>query len=115
MSWTPTASVSPTANPALGLVDVFNVNLNVFNTTTQGSVSIYVGYSQAGTPYSLKVYNSAGEFIMDLSQKDTSTPIFTSYLWNGRNFRGDACASGIYILYLVEPYDRKLKRLILIR
>jgi hypothetical protein len=28
---------------------------------------------------------------------------------------GDLCASGVYILYLIEPYDRKMKKIVLIR
>jgi hypothetical protein len=77
-----------------------------------------VGYSPLGRPFSLSVYNSAGEFICNLPKTTgdpNETPIYQSFFWNGRNYNNDLCASGVYILYLTEPYDRKFKRLILLR
>jgi len=115
----PTNTTSPTPTPQPPPVDIFYVDQNVYH-PSQGPVSIYVGYSLAGTPFSLKVYNSAGEFIRDLSGEkhiysSPITPEDNPFSWDGKNMDGDLCASGVYILYLTEPYDRKFKRLILIR
>jgi hypothetical protein len=36
-------------------------------------------------------------------------------LWNGTNKYGNPCASGVYIFSLREPFDHKIKRILLIR
>jgi len=79
------------------------------------SVSIYVAYSKVPGEYSLRIYNSAGEHILNLDTKYLNSTITQSYLWDGTNKYGDPCASGVYILYLIEPFDRKIKRLLLVR
>jgi hypothetical protein len=113
-TFTPTNSPTPTAT--LPTFDEFYVNKNVFNPPTDGSVSIYVGYSSYPGPYSLCVYNSAGEAITQLDPTQTITNVvMKSYFWDGKNRYGQPCASGVYLLYLVEPFDKKLKRLILLR
>jgi flagellar hook assembly protein FlgD len=106
-----------TATATATNADVFYVAQNVLNTSSQQSVSIYVAYTKAGSPFSLRVYNSAGEFIRDLTKDEnlTSTPVDVSFHWDGRNWNHDLCASGVYVLYLIEPYDRKYKRLLIIR
>ncbi len=73
-----------------------------------------MGYSAPGDPYSLRIYNSAGEFIKNMDLNTKTTPISKAYSWDGTNYNGDKCASGVYILYLIEPYERHLKRLILV-
>jgi flagellar hook assembly protein FlgD len=97
--------------------DIFYVGQNVLNTSSQGSVSIYVAYTMAGSPFSMRIYNSAGEFIRDLSKEAnlTNTPVDVSFHWDGRNWNHDLCSSGVYVLYLIEPYNRKYKRLLVIR
>ncbi len=114
-SWTPTSTISPTLSPQPGGWDIFYVNQNVYN-SSQGSVSITVGYSQTSGPLKLVIYNSAGEHIVTLIDTYLSQPYPpTTVSWNGRNKYNDPCASGVYILYLIEPFDRKLKRILLIR
>jgi hypothetical protein len=120
MTFTPTITPTPTdtATPTATLptFDEFYVNKNVFNPPTDGSVSIYVGYSSYPGPYSLSVYNTAGEAITQLDPSQTITNVvMKSYFWDGKNKYGQPCSSGVYLLYLVEPFDKKLKRLILLR
>jgi hypothetical protein len=105
-----------TPTPLPPPVDIFYVAQNLFNPSSQGPVSIYVGYSEAGSPFSLRIYNSAGEFIRDLSKEKNiyNTPLDSPFYWDGKNWGGNLCASGVYVLYLIEPYDRKFKRLILL-
>ena len=110
---TPSATASPTPFPIL---DYFTVSQNVFNAGNGGSLAISVGYSKAAGYYSLRVYNSAGEHIVTLDDQQIGSGVFTqNYTWNGLNKRGDKCASGVYVIYLIEPLDRKLKRVILVR
>jgi hypothetical protein len=113
----PTETLTPTAT--IPFVDIFYVDQNVFR-PSQGPVSLEVEYSQFPGPYSLKVYNSAGEFIRDLSKDGKnpgilSAPISQWYPWHGTNMNNDQCASGVYLFYLTEPASRKLKKVILIR
>ncbi len=121
---TPTATLTPcgypgntctfTATPVN--VDIFYMNKNIFNPATDQSVSIYVGYSHYPGEYSLRIYNSAGENIRDLvPAQRVIGPINNPYYWDGKNKNNELCASGVYIVYLVEPLAKKVKRLLLIR
>jgi hypothetical protein len=72
-------------------------------------------------PYSLKVYNTAGEFIRDLS-KDAGNPTYLTgllppqaYPWDGTNFANNPCASGVYVFELEEPIGRKVRKIVLVR
>ncbi len=108
---TPTAT--PSFTPTIVSADVFYVDHNSFF-PDQGPVSIQVEYTQYPGLYSLTVYNSAGELIKSLDSRTLNSPVNQSYTWDGKNKFGDKCASGVYIFYLVEPFSRKLKRVILI-
>jgi hypothetical protein len=95
------------------------VDHNSFN-PSQGPVSIEVQYTVFPGNYSLKVYNTAGEFIRDLSKDGNdpptlSAPISQWYPWYGTNYKNDKCASGVYIFYLTEPYQKKIKKVVLVR
>jgi len=74
-----------------------------------------VQYNHYPGPYRLWIYNSAGEHIRTLDDLPLTGPIDRYYNWDGKNKYGEDCASGIYIIFLVETYDRKARRVILIR
>ena len=95
--------------------DDFYVSKNIFNPTKGESVSIFVAYSKYPGDYNLRIYNSVGEHIKTLDTQHLIAPVRNSYHWDGTNKNGDPCASGVYVLYLIEPFDRKIKRLLLIR
>ncbi len=112
ITFTPTVTATPTAT--LNNADNFYVSQNVL-IPSQGPVSIEVQYPYSGN-YSLMIYNSAGEHIVTLDYNQTITgPFLKSYSWNGKNKYGDDCASGVYIIYLTEPYGVKFKRILLIK
>ncbi len=118
---TPTNTSTPTQTPTptetytpIPYFDEFYVGKNVF-IPSQGSVSIFVANSAYPGPYSLKIYNSAGEHIKTLDDRHLDYSYIQSYSWDGTNKNNDKCASGIYIFKLTEPYGSKLKRIILIR
>ncbi|HVZ80521.1 MAG TPA: choice-of-anchor L domain-containing protein [bacterium] len=116
---TPTATRTPTNTPTITptfppFMDDFEVDKNAF-TPPGESVSITVGYSQFPGNYSLRIYNSAGEHIRTLDSQGLTTPIRQTYVWDGTNKYGDKCASGIYLIALEEPFNRKLKKVLLIR
>lgn len=110
---TPTITFTPT--PTVPNIDVFYASKNLFNPATDKSVSILVQYNKFPGDYHLWVYNTAGEHIITLDSKSLTSPVSQSYAWDGKNKNGDECASGVYILYLIEPFDRKMKRLLLVR
>jgi flagellar hook assembly protein FlgD len=74
-----------------------------------------VAYSKFPGDYALKIYNSAGEHVRTLDSQTLTGTWSQSYLWDGKNKYGDKCASGIYVLYLREPFGTKLKRLLILR
>ena len=104
-----------TPSPTPASVDIFVVNKNLFNPSKDKTVSLLVDYSSYPGEYSLRIYNTAGEHIQTLDRQYLTAPVNKSYLWDGTNKNGDACASGIYVFYLVEPYSKKIKRLLLVR
>ena len=110
---TNTPTITTTPNPTPVPEDIFYVNQNLFN-SSNGSVSIYVAYNSYPGDYRLWIYNSAGELIKKMDTQQLSAPISKSYLWDGTNTLGNKCASGVYILYLIEPFSRKTKRVLLI-
>jgi hypothetical protein len=123
----PTATSTPTLTPCgypgntctptftTVVQDVFYVSKNIL-VPSQGSVSIYVGYTYFPGDYSLRVYNTAGELIKTLAPPQNITgPVSAPYSWDGTNGSNEACASGVYILYLIEPLGQKQKKIILVR
>ena len=110
-----TPTITPTFTATPPSVDIFTANRNVFNVTADKAMTITVQYNQFPGDYNLWIYNTAGENIRTLDAQHLSGPVSKVYSWDGTNKNGDACASGVYILYLVEPYSKKLKRFILIR
>ncbi len=114
---TPTITPTPTATPTITLTpvvaDVFYVSKNTFNPSDP--VSIFVEYTQYPGSYDLRIYNSAGEHIKTLASEELEAPISQSYQWDGTNKYGDPCASGVYLIDLVEPFGTKIKRVLLVR
>jgi hypothetical protein len=118
---TPTQAVSSTptstftVTPTIPNYDIFSVSRNILNTSAGESVSITVAYSEFPGDYSLVIYNSAGEHIKTLDSRPLTSAQTFNYTWDGKNKYGEPCASGVYILYLIEPFDRKIKKLLLVR
>ncbi len=117
-SYTPTLTPTPTITNTPGATwtpetDIFTVTKNLF----QGGepVFITVGTSQYPGNLELSVYNSAGEHIKTLVDRYLTAPYTGTVYWDGTNKFGDKVASGVYIFYLVEPFDRKVKRIIFIK
>ena len=116
---TSTPTNSPTQTPTVTYtpvpIDVFYADKNLFSPTTDKAVSITVAYNRFPGEYSLRIYNTAGEHIKTYEARTLTSPVNKTYTWDGTNKNGDACASGVYILYLIEPFDRKIKRILLVR
>jgi len=123
---TPTATVTdtrtpvPTPTPYGG--DLFYISKNAFNPANE-PVSIHVIFQPSTVLVNrnvpvLKIYNSAGEYITKLSPLTDSTgqPVWDSwYNWNGTNYNNQKVSSGIYIIYLIEPFAAKEAKILLLR
>jgi len=83
-------------------------------TPSSGPVSIYINMSNPGN-YVMKIYNSAGEFINDLYPGTPPTGQSHYFLWDGLDKVGSPCASGIYIIYYVEPLKAREAKILLLR
>jgi hypothetical protein len=116
----PTATPTITPTPPPALPDVFYIDHNVFS-PANGSLIVQVDCAVFPGNYSLKIYNTAGEFIQDLSKAANNPPYLNTqlppqtYYWDGTNYAGNKCASGVYFFHLVEPTGDKTKRVILVR
>jgi flagellar hook assembly protein FlgD len=102
--------LSPIPTPA----DNFYVSKNIFSPSA-GPVSIYVKYDVYPGNYSLNIYNSAGEHIKTLDDQNLNGPVARYYSWDGTNKFGETVASGVYLIYLLEPFDQKMKRVLFLR
>jgi flagellar hook assembly protein FlgD len=80
----------------------------------QESVSIRVQVSDYPGNYSLRIYNSAGELVRNLDHRTLTGPYQNDYSWNGKNDAGSYCASGVYVIYLIEPVKRRIARVLLV-
>ncbi len=108
-----TPTPTPTSTPTPVIADVFYVSKNVFSPSEP--VSILVDYTTYPGQYDLWIYNTAGEHIKTLDSKTLSEPVSQWYSWDGKNKYGDPCASGVYIIYVVEPFSQKMRKVVLVR
>jgi hypothetical protein len=109
---TPTASPAPTALPQP--CGGFSVSKNLF-IPSQGPVSIGVDSCQGSGKFVLNVYNSAGECIKTLQNGNLTPPVHQGFSWDGTNYRGDLCASGVYLIYLQTPQNSNMRKVLLVR
>ncbi len=111
-SLTPTTSPTPTDTPQP--CNGFTVSKNLFM-PSQGPVSIGVDSCQGSGKYVLGIYNSAGESVKTLQDGNLIPPIHQGFTWDGTNFRGDLCASGVYLIYLQTPQSSNWRKVLLVR
>ena len=110
---TPTITNTPTITPTPG-PETFYISLNTI-TSASGPVSVYMSYPRTGV-HGLKIYNSAGEFINNLNDDGTDpNGVAHAYLWDGTNYLHQKCASGIYIIYAIEPLRIREAKILLLR
>ncbi len=106
-----TATPTNTATATVGL-DHFLVSKNIF--THSSPVSISVSLNAYFSNFSIKIYNSAGEHIKTIVEKNLTSPIVAVYSWDGTNKSGSRCATGVYVIYIIGAYERKIAKVIFI-
>ncbi|HET9870455.1 MAG TPA: FlgD immunoglobulin-like domain containing protein, partial [bacterium] len=113
---TPTQTATVTPTPTITntpIPFVFTVSQNVLTDATS-PVSIHASYPQSGK-YEMKVYNSVGEFIKDLDPGTNPSGQDHWFTWDGTNYLGQKCASGIYVIYYLQPLGVKEAKILLLR
>ncbi len=78
---------------------------NPFHVSQQGDVTITIPASLQGSSPSIKIYNTAGEFVRQLSGQT----------WDGKNSDGNYVASGTYIFEVSTSAGHTMGRLAVIR
>jgi len=116
---TPTPTPTPTFDltvigTAVDPCNAFFADQNLFH-PSQGPLSIVVGQCTYPGTFSLKVYNTAGEQVRTLDEGQLTGFWQRAYPWDGRNQKGEDCASGVYLLRLVGPKTTKALRVLLVR
>ncbi|HJT24937.1 MAG TPA: hypothetical protein VJ873_10185 [bacterium] len=107
---TPTLTPTPSPTPCGGIT----VSKNILR-PGQGDALIHV--EDCGYPgrCSLVIFNSAGEHIRTLDDRQVGMGFGADYSWDGKDKYAETCASGVYILRLTLPSGVRIKRLILVR
>jgi hypothetical protein len=122
-TFTPTIPASPTVTETVTLTltstprppDEFFVSRNVYRPDyDQPSVFVRVHLSTPGY-CSIKIYNSAGEFVKELWNSRVQDALDREILWDGKNMHGAPVASGIYVIYYTSRYQTKSARLLVLR
>jgi glycosylphosphatidylinositol phospholipase D len=106
---TPTPTFSFTSSPS----DIFWISKNRHK-SGETPVEIRVGPLALGA-YSLKVYNSAGELVKDLRDGRGTEGLYDSVMWDGRNARGAAVASGVYLIAYTNGSKTRYGKLVVLR
>jgi flagellar hook assembly protein FlgD len=108
-----TPTRTPTITPAYG--EDFFVSKNRFSVSRNEEVVIHVSTNQYPGRLELWVYNSVGEHIKKLDPgQDLAGPWEHTYTWDGKNQYGETCASGLYLIYLIKPLDRRIGKVLLV-
>ena len=109
---TPTITATATVTPP----DGFFISRNVCRPDIDNP-SLYVRVYQSTPRYcSVKIYNSAGEFIRTLW--DSGVPVgglYKEWEWNGRNSEGEKVASGLYIICYTNSQQAQTRRILIVR
>jgi|GEM_PF-5959901 len=81
----------------------------------QEPVSIFWSTNQYPAHLKLRIYNTAGEWVQTLDDKQVSARYQNSISWTGTNWKGDRLASGVYFFLLTDAAGSKRARLLLVR
>jgi hypothetical protein len=95
--------------------DEFFVSRNVSRPDVdQPPVFVRVRLSTPGY-CSVKIYNSAGEFVKELWDNPVQDGLYRELPWDGKNMNGEKVASGVYIIYYTNRYQTRAARLLILR
>jgi len=102
---TPTITLSPTPG------DYCWVSCNAARSGQQVEVKVLL---DNGGKCSLKIYNSAGEYVRDLAEENLLPYQVGDYIWDRKNNTGTEVSSGVYMIRMVSSYSILVKKVMLV-
>jgi hypothetical protein len=113
ITMTPTHTLSPT--PTTSVPSNIFVPLNIFQPSQEtAGMALQVHVNEPGR-YLLCIYNSAGEMVKTLRNKDVSGTWTETVAWDGTNDQGSRVASGVYLIRLTTSTTVHTARLAVVR
>ena len=89
------------------------VDVNVIHPGDEAGITVALGI---GGRVTVKIYNTAGEWIQTVADKYPATPReVLKRKWDGKNSKGDYVASGLYIIYAEMPHTSQLAKIAVVR
>jgi flagellar hook assembly protein FlgD len=74
-----------------------------------------VHIAQTG-PYTLKIYNSAGELVKILRDEHPAYAPSDDFVeWDGTNKDGQPVSSGVYVLHFMSQFETRTAKLLIVR
>jgi hypothetical protein len=95
--------------------DSFEVSRNVFRPGVDSPDVFARVVLRSKGRYHLNVYNSAGELVRVLRKGQSAGPVREDVPWDGRNGKGEAVASGVYVFHLESRFTAANRKIILVR
>ncbi|MCS7184909.1 MAG: hypothetical protein NZ870_03155, partial [bacterium] len=78
--------------------------------TTRGTIIKYMLPSNKGGSIKLLLYNIAGELVREIDEGNRTGGYIYYAEWDGRNSKGEDCASGVYLLQVVRNNNEVLNK-----
>jgi hypothetical protein len=113
---TPTNTPVPTATAQPPCNSSFYVSRNQYSPTTDQPQLFVRDYICFEGPYSVKIYNSAGEWVRTLVDiSDQAGGVFVQKNWDGKNDAQAYVADGVYIIVMVDSLSRHMAKVVVVR
>ncbi len=98
------ASIVPSLVTTMG-----NAYPNPFKANTSTNIAYEVKAGETGT---ITIYNIIGQVVKTVPVKETTAP--ATFTWNGRDSKGNVCASGIYFYKMSTPSKNVTKKMVIV-
>lgn len=98
------ASIVPSLVTTMG-----NAYPNPFKANSNTNIAYEVKAGETGT---ITIYNIIGQVVKTVPVKETTAP--ATFTWNGRDSKGNVCASGIYFYKMSTPSRNVTKKMVIV-
>ncbi len=98
------ASIVPSLVTTMG-----NAYPNPFKANSSTNIAYEVKAGETGT---ITIYNIIGQVVKTVPVKETTAP--ATFTWNGRDSKGNVCASGIYFYKMSTPSRNVTKKMVIV-
>jgi N-acetyl-beta-hexosaminidase len=113
--WTPSPTVTAVYNISSAVGDEHAVPLytgihGVYPNPFSAQTTIRMGFKEANSTYSLRIFNIRGEMVFQTNGHATG---YADYNWNGCDNRGSRLSAGIYLVSLQSNGTTQTRKLVL--